>query len=315
MVMEQTEIKEGADFPATNAREQPINRLFGTQPAAWLYLLPSLILFAVFVFYPLFRTLQLSFFLSDSKGLPTVFVGFNNYARLLSSPEFLASAGSTLLFVLYTVPTTIILALILALLANEKLKGIGFFRTIFSSSMGISVAASSVVWLFIFNPSAGILNRLLSLLGVTGINWLADPNWALFSVSLTTIWLHLGFTFLILLGGLQNIDEHLYENAQIEGCGYWYRLRRITLPMLSPTLFFVITVSMIDAFQTFGQIDLLTKGGPGNATNLIVYSIYQKAFINFDFGMASAEVIVLFLCILLITALQFKFGERKVHYQ
>ncbi|RYM06559.1 sugar ABC transporter permease [Sporolactobacillus sp. THM7-7] len=313
--MERAQVERTGGLPATVAREKLFRRILGRQPAAWLYLMPSLILFAVFVFYPLFKTIYLSFFLSDMKGLPTVFIGLDNYVRLFSSPEFIQSAGSTLLFVLYTVPATIIIALILALLANEKLKGIGFFRTIFSSSMGISVAASSVVWLFIFNPSAGILNRILSLFGLRGINWLADPNWALFSVSLTTIWLHLGFTFLILLGGLQNIDEHLYESANIEGAGYFYQLRRITLPMLSPTLFFVITVSMIDAFQTFGQIDLLTKGGPGNSTNLIVYSIYQKAFINFDFGSASSAVVVLFFCILLVTALQFKFGERKVHYQ
>ncbi len=314
MAMEQTEVKKQIGLPAIE-HENPLKRILGAQPAAWLYLLPSLILFIVFVFYPLFRTFYLSLFLSDSKGLPTVFVGLDNYVRLLRSSEFISSTGSTLLFVLYTVPTTVILALILALLANEKLTGIGFFRTIFSSSMGISVAASSVVWLFIFNPSAGILNRLLGLLGIPAVNWLVDPKWALFSVALTTIWLHLGFAFLILLGGLQTIDEHLYESAQIEGCSYWYQLRRITLPMLSPTLFFIITVSMIDAFQTFGQIDLLTKGGPGNITNLIVYSIYQKAFINFDFGTASAEVVVLFCCILLITALQFKFGERQVHYQ
>lgn len=282
---------------------------------AMLYLLPSIILFAVFVFYPMFRTIYLSFFLTNAQGEAALFVGLENYTYLFQSAAFLNSMKATVLFVLYTVPVTIILSLFLALLANEKLKGIGFFRTIFSSTMGISVAASSVVWLFLFHPSIGVFNRVLSLLNLPQIQWLIDPEWALLSVALSTIWMNIGFTFLILLGGLQNIDEHLYESARIDGAGYFYRLRRITLPMLSPTLFFVITVSLINAFQTFGQIDILTKGGPTQATNVIVYSIYREAFVNFQFGTASAQAVILFVCILFVTILQFKLGERKVHYQ
>ena len=282
---------------------------------ALLYLLPSIILFAVFVFYPMFRTIYLSFFLTDAQGEAALFVGLENYTYLFQSAAFRNSMKATVLFVLYTVPVTIVISLFLALLANEKLKGIGFFRTIFSSTMGISVAASSVVWLFLFHPSIGVFNRVLSLLNLPQIQWLIDPEWALFSVALSTIWMNIGMTFLILLGGLQNIDEHLYESARIDGAGYFYRLRRITLPMLSPTLFFVITVSLINAFQTFGQIDILTKGGPTQATNVIVYSIYRDAFVNFQFGTASAQAVILFVCILFVTILQFKLGERKVHYQ
>lgn len=282
---------------------------------AMLYLFPSILLFAVFIFYPMFRTLYLSFFLTDQQGNAALFVGLENYAYLLESPEFLNSIKATVLFVLYTVPIGIILALFLALIANEKLKGIGFFRTMFSSSMGISVAASSVVWLFLFHPSVGMFNRLLHLLHLPQAQWLLDPEWALISVSISTIWLNTGFAFLILLGGLQNIDEYLYESARIDGAGYWYQLRRITIPMLSPTLFFIITISLINAFQTFGQIDILTKGGPSQSTNLIVYSIYREAFINYQFGTASAQAVFLFICILIVTILQFKLGEKKVHYQ
>ncbi len=282
---------------------------------AMLYLFPSILLFAVFIFYPMFRTLYLSFFLTDQQGNAALFVGLENYAYLLESPEFLNSIKATVLFVLYTVPIGIILALFLALIANEKLKGIGFFRTMFSSSMGISVAASSVVWLFLFHPSVGMFNRLLHLLHLPQVQWLLDPEWALISVSISTIWLNTGFAFLILLGGLQNIDEYLYESARIDGAGYWYQLRRITIPMLSPTLFFIITISLINAFQTFGQIDILTKGGPSQSTNLIVYSIYREAFINYQFGTASAQAVFLFICILIVTILQFKLGEKKVHYQ
>ena len=127
--------------------------------------------------------------------------------------------------------------------------------------------------------------------------------------------MNIGFTFLILLGGLQSIDSHLYESADIDGAGYFYKLRRITIPMLSPTLFFVTTVSIINAFQTFGQIDMLTKGGPSNETNLIVYSIYREAFVNYQYGSASAQAVILFIIILIMTVIQFKLGERKVHYQ
>lgn len=282
---------------------------------ALLYLLPSIVLFSVFVFYPMFRTIYLSFFLTDQNGNAAIWVGFENYTYLLESTAFLNSMKATGLFVLYTVPIGIILALFFALLANEKLKGIGFFRTVYSSTMGISVAASSVIWLFMFNPSMGMFNRMLSLLNLPQIQWLLDPQWALLSVSISTIWMNIGFSFLILLGGLQNIDEHLYESSRIDGAGYFYRLRRITLPMLSPTLFFIITISLINAFQSFGQIDILTQGGPSASTNLIVYSIYREAFINYQFGTASAQAVTLFIIILIVTILQFKLGERRVHYQ
>lgn len=280
-----------------------------------LFLLPSIILFSIFLFYPMLRTIYLSFFLTDASGATTLFVGWQNYINMFTSPIFLQSMKSTFLFVLYTVPATVIISLFLAVIANEKLKGVGFFRTIFSSSMGISVAAASVFWLYLFNPTMGFLNRILEAFGFDAIGWLTDPTWALVSISVTTIWMNIGFTFLILLGGLQSIDNYLYESADIDGAGYFYKLRRITIPMLSPTLFFVITVTIINAFQTFGQIDILTQGGPQNETNLIVYSIYREAFMNYQFGSASAQAVVLFLLILLMTAIQFKFGERKVHYQ
>ncbi|WP_195695509.1 carbohydrate ABC transporter permease [Priestia megaterium] len=279
------------------------------------YLLPSLLLFSVFLFYPMIKTLYLSLFITDTQGNPLNFVGLQNFSYLFTDPNFLQSMKATFLFVLYTVPIGLIIALFLALIANEKLKGIGFFRTMFSSTMGMSVAASSVIWMFMYNPTIGVINKVLNLVGIHDVQWLLDPKYALVAMSISTIWMNIGFTFLILLGGLQNIDEKLYENARIAGVSYWYQLRKITLPMLSPTLFFIITVSFINAFQTFGQIDILTKGGPTDSTNVIVYSIYKDAFVNYNVGSASAQATILFFCILLVTALQFKLGERKVHYQ
>lgn len=281
----------------------------------FLYLLPSILLFSIFLFYPMLRTLYLSFFLTDGQGVPVAFVGFENFTYLLQSTSFQNSLKATILFVLYTVPAGVILALFLALIANEKVRGIGLFRTMFSSTMGMSVAASSVIWMFMYNPAIGILNKVISMIGFSEIQWLLDPTYALVSVAISTIWMNTGFAFLILLGGLQNIDEHLYENAEIAGVSYFYKLRKITIPMLSPTLFFIITVSLINSFQTFGQIDILTKGGPVESTNVIVYSIYKDAFINYNVGSASAQATILFFCILVVTIFQFKLGERKVHYQ
>lgn len=306
----QTTAYQDIDFEQVKRKERIKSFLKGL-----MFLLPSIILFSVFLFYPLLRTIYLSFFLTNASGETTVFVGWENYINLFTSPIFLQSIKSTFLFVLYTVPITVIIALFLAVIANEKLKGVGMFRTLYSSTMGISVAAASVFWLYLFHPSIGLLNILLEGIGLKGIGWLTDPTWALIGISITTIWMNIGFTFLILLGGLQSIDSHLYESADIDGAGYFYKLWRITIPMLSPTLFFVVTVTIINAFQTFGQIDILTQGGPVNSTNLIVYSIYREAFVNYKFGSASAQAVLLFLLILIMTFLQFRIGERRVHYQ
>jgi len=309
-IVYQQEVQHSVDF-IKEKKKQRLQHLY----KGVLFLLPSILLFSVFLFYPLGKTVYLSFFLTDNRGDTTVFVGMDNYLEIFKSPIFLQSLKSTLLFALYTVPGTIIVSLFLAILANEKLRAIGAFRTVFSSSMGISVAAASVFWMFLFHPTIGWLNRIVKTFGMEPIGWLTDPNWALFSVSVSTIWMNVGFTFLILLGGLQSIDSYLYESADIDGAGYFYKLKRITVPMLSPTLFFVMTVTLINAFQTFGQVDMLTRGGPQNETNLIVYSIYQEAFMNYQYGTASAQAIILFVIILVLTIIQFKLGERKVHYQ
>ncbi|WP_420796547.1 carbohydrate ABC transporter permease [Alkalihalophilus pseudofirmus] len=280
-----------------------------------LYLLPALIVISVFLFYPMLKTLYFSFFVTTAGGVTQDFVGAGHYSRLLQSVAFQTSMWATFKFVLYTVPTGIVFALFLAVIANEKLKGMAFFRVIFSSTLGVSVAAGATIWLFLFHPTLGVLNNILAVFGIDGINWLTSSDWALVSVAITTIWMNIGFNFIVLLGGLQNIPEELYESSRIDGAGYWHQLFKITLPMLSPTLFFVSVVTLINSFQTFGQIDILTGGGPSNSTNLIVYSIYREAFYNGRFGYASAQAIVLFLIILIFTVLQFKVGERKVHYQ
>lgn len=287
-------------------------KLFGE---GMLYLSLSLILLAVFLFYPMIMSLYYSFFEVSGGGQVGDFVGWDHYADLLQSSEFRKSMVGTLLFVLYIVPAEIIISLFLAVIASEKLKGIGFFRTIFSSTLGVSVAAGATIFLFLYHPSLGVLNHILEFLGMDSMDWLTDSRWALFSVALTTVWMHIGINFIILLGGLQNVSRELYESADIDGAGYWAKLFRITIPMLSPVLFFVTIIGVIGAFQTFGQIDILTGGGPAGATNIIVYSIYQEAFSYGNFGYASAQAIILFIIILIVTIINFRVGEKKVHYQ
>ena len=287
-------------------------KLFGV---GMLYLMPALILLGVFLFYPMFKTLYYSFFEVTGGGQTEGFVGWEHYAKLLQSAEFKKSMIGTFLFVLYTVPAEIIIALFLAVLASEKLKGIGFFRTIFASTMGVSVAAGATIFLFLFHPSLGVLNNMLEFIGIDSIEWLTNSKWALFSVAMTTVWMHLGINFIILLGGIQNVSKELYESAEIDGAGYWARLFKITIPLTSPVLFFVTIIALIGSFQTFGQIDILTGGGPAGSTNIIVYSIYQEAFSYGNFGFASAQAIILFLIILVVTVIQFRVGEKRVHYQ
>ena len=172
-----------------------------------------------------------------------------------------------------------------------------------------------MIWMLLFNPSAGILTFFLSKLGLSQVNWLSDPKWALFSVCVVSVWRSLGFNTIVLLSGLQAIPEPLYESARIDGAGAFRQFKDITLPMMSPTLFFVFIVSVINALQTFGEINILTQGGPAGATSVIVYSIYREAFFNFHFSYASAQALVLFLIILVLTALEFVILEKKVFYK
>lgn len=288
--------------------------MYSFMKAIFFYLVPSLLLLMLFLFYQLIRTIYLNKHITDAQGTPIIFVDIENWTYFLTSPAFLTSAKATVLFVLYTVPIGVVLALCLALFANSKLGENRFFRKLFSSTIGMSVAASSVIWIFMYNPTVDVINDFLIAVGYSEIQWLLDPSIVLTAIFIATIWMNTGFCFFILLGGLQNIDSQLYESASIAGVSGAYKFRKIIIPMLSPTLFFVITVSFINAFQTFGQIENLTKESSIESTNVIVYSIYKDAFIDYNIGFESAPAVVLFFCIFIITIVQFKFGERKLHY-
>ena len=299
-------VQDTAEAPVSKTKRLPL----------WIiYLLPSMLIFLIFTFYPFVKTLVTSFFATTNTGALTQFVDIHNYISLFTDPKYLQNLGNTLLYLVLTVPLTVIISLMLAVLSCSNLPGMGVFRTIFSSTMGISVAAGSVFWNLLFHPTAGLLNHLISSLGGRPVGWLTDANCALLSVSAVSIWMNIGFSYLVLMGGLKNIDDSHYESVEIVGGGFFYRLFKVTIPLISPSLFFVFTTALIGAFQSFGLIDMLTAGGPNNSTNLLVYRLYKDAFVNFRIGSASAQGVVLFLLILLVSQLQTKLTERLVTYQ
>ncbi|MFD0681662.1 MULTISPECIES: carbohydrate ABC transporter permease [unclassified Paenibacillus] len=291
------------------------NLRFRENLLACLFLAPSLLLFGIFLFYPLVKSVYLSLHLTDPRGRIAAYVGLENFQELFLSEKFYQSLKVTLSFTLLTVPTCILIALLLAALTHNKLRGMRAFQFIFSLPIAISVGTGSVIWMMLYHPSVGILNYFLSLVGIQPIGWLTDPAWALVSISIMTVWMNLGFNYIVLLSGLQGVSEDIYDSAKIDGSGPVRTFVQLTLPLVSPTLFFVFIVSVIGAFQSFGQIHILTRGGPMNTTDVVVYNIYQDAFINFRFGIGSAQALVLFAIILVLTLLQFKFFEKKVHYQ
>jgi sn-glycerol 3-phosphate transport system permease protein len=281
---------------------------------ALLYLSPSFILFSAFVFIPLVRSFEISAYITDPIGRLAKFVGLANYERLFETPSFMNSFKRTSLFLAYTVPVTIVVSLGLALLGNLRLKGIAFFRMIFSITIAISGATASLMYLYIYHPTVGI-NYLLSLVGINNVAWLVSQETALLSVSITTIWLQIGLNTVILLAAMQTIPEELYESAMIDGANARNKFLHITLPMLSSTFFFLMVVDMLAAFQTFTPIHIMTSGGPLESTNLLVYSIYREFYFNGKYGFAAAQSIMLFFIMLLLTILQFVFVERKVFYE
>jgi len=282
---------------------------------ALLYLAPSLVLFAAFVFIPLLRSGWLSTFYTNPIGNPTTFAGLDHYLELFKSATFRGGLLATFLFILFSVPPGIALALVLAVLANQKLRAINVFRTMMASTIAVSAAVGSLIWLLLLNPSLGLLNYALGVVRIQGPQWMTDPNVAIIAVAITTIWLTLGFNIIVLLAGLQSIPEELFESARLDGATALRSFRHLTVPLLSPSLFFLGVVDTINVFQAFTQIHLLTRGGPIDTTRTLVYSLYLDAFQNFLTGYASAQAMVLFVLILVLTIVQFRYVERFVHYQ
>lgn len=281
---------------------------------AWSLLAPTLLILAVFVLYPALDSIFLSLHDVDPISATRTFSGLDNYRALFSSADYWHSIGVSLLFSAYTVVPSVVLSLAIAVALDSNPFVQGVFRTIFLLPVAISSAMAAMLWIFIYNPTAGYLNYRLDTLGITGPNWLGDPAWALPAVALTTVWKEVGFNVIFFLAGLASVPPELREAAIVDGANGWQRFRHVTLPILSPTVLFVSVVSVIHSFESFGQIHILTGGGPYGKTNTLVYNLYLDAFVNFRSGYASAQAVILFLVILVATAVQFRFAKKRVHY-
>jgi ABC-type sugar transport system permease subunit len=283
----------------------------------YAYLAPTLIVLTIFVFIPIITSFQMSLTRVAPFGNRTIDVGFEQYTNLLTSPLYHETIRATLLFALGTVPTGILLATALAVALSYPLKRFSwFYRLLIFVPIVISTAVTGVLFSWIYHPVIGYLNYVLSWLGIDGPNWLTDKNWALASVMIAVIWRQLGFNTIIALAGIQNIDEVYYEAAKVDGANLWHRIRHIMLPLLSPTLFFLLVINVINSLQVFGEINILTQGGPGRATSTMLYSIYYDAFVGTPhWGAASAQAYLLFMLILVLSLIQFRGLGKRVHYQ
>ena len=276
----------------------------------YFYLVPSMLIFAVFLFYPFFKTIYLSLYKTNKMGEAKLFVGLENYKALLSSPSFHNSLKVTLIFVSVVVIGSMLLGLVAAVLCNKAFPGIRFFSTAYALPMAIASSSAEKTFQIMLHPAVGIVNKLLNL----DINWLNDPKTALWCVAILTAWLNSGINFLYFSAGLGNIDETIYERASVDGASGIQQFFSLTLPGLSPIMFYTLVVNIIQAFQSFGQIKILTEGGPNESTNVIVYSIYRDAFFNYRFGSAAAQSVILFLIVMAITLIMFRMEKKGVKY-
>lgn len=275
---------------------------------------PWLLGFLIFTLGPMLASLYLSFCKYDLHALS--FVGTKNYEVLFTrDPLFWRSLGNTALYVLFSVPLGLTGSLLIAVLLNQKVKGMPVFRTLFYLPSLVPAVASALVWSWVFHPDAGILNAGLAVFGIHGPKWLQDPKTALASLTLMSLWGIGGSRMLIFLAGLQGISDELYEAAQLDGAKGWACFRHVTLPMLSPTIFFNLILGIIGSFQVFTSAYIMTGGGPDNATLMYVLYLYNNAFRYFKLGKASAMAWVLFLILLGFTGIQFKNASKWVYYE
>jgi ABC-type sugar transport system permease subunit len=283
--------------------------------SAYAFLIPSLLTLGVFTFYPVVEAARLSFWRWRILRGEPIFIGAANYEALFASEDFWQAVGNTVVFALGSIPTGMALALFAALLLNRKLRGLAFYRTAYFLPTITSLVAISVVWMWIYHPDVGLMNQALGLVGLPPARWLNEPRTAMLALIILGIWRGLGYNIIIYLSGLQSIPTHLYEAAKIDGANRWQLFRFVTWPLLTPTSFFIAIIAVINSFQSFTQVHVMTQGGPIGSTTVIVYYLFQQAFQQFNMGYGSAIAMVLFVFILALTVIQFRFLGRRVHYQ
>jgi multiple sugar transport system permease protein len=277
------------------------------------FLLPSLLPLALFIVGPMLASLGVSLLRWDLLRPPRL-VGLDNYARLLDDPAFHAALWHTALFIAGYLPLVLAGGLLIALALNERLRGLAIFRAVYFLPVVTSWVVVALVWKWLLNPASGVVNAGLAIVGIEGPGWWTDPAWAMPSIILASAWKDLGFVMVILLAGLQAIPPEYYEAAEVDGAGRRARFRHVTLPLLSPAIFFVLVISLINSFQVFDQVWIMTGGGPAGATSVVVEQIVKNAFSYGQMGYASAMSWVLFAVILAITLVQFRLQRRWVNY-
>jgi multiple sugar transport system permease protein len=282
----------------------------------FLFILPTYLGFAIFILGPVVAVAGMSFTKFDVLA-GAEFTGLTNYVRLLSDERLRNVYTNTFVFTIFAVFFNVSIGLALAVLLNRQLPRLlrNFFRSVYFFPLLIAHTYVAVIWQFLYQRDTGVINYYLSLLGIAPISWLGSAAWVLPSVIIMDVWKNTGFAMIIFLAGLQNIPKDYYEAARLDGANAVQLFLRITFPLLSPTIFFVLVIFMIGAIQVFDTIIVLTGGGPGDASKSVVIYIYEQAFQNFDLGYASTVAMTLFVIILIFTLLQFWFSRRWVHYE
>lgn len=276
---------------------------------AWLFILPNVLVVIAFIAFPVIGSLGLSLTEWDLISAPR-WRGLSNYGEIFKDPIFHKVMFNTVYYTVGTVPPTIALSLFLALLLNRQIRGVLFFRTVYFLPVVSSMVAVALVWRRLYNPDYGLINVILYSLGLPTPGWLSDRTWAMPALIILGIWKQVGYYMVIFLAALQDVPQTYYEAAKIDGASGWKLFTNITLPMISPAMFFVLIMSMINSFQVFDQVYVMTRGGPARATSVIVHYIFQNAFEFFKMGYASALSYILFACIFVITMFQW-YGRKR----
>jgi sn-glycerol 3-phosphate transport system permease protein len=282
---------------------------------AYLLLLPALVLLAAFTHWPALATVIDSLLSNPKPNRPQVWVGLDHYAGMVDDPIFWQALRNNLWFALGTIPLSIGLALLMALWVNERLPGRGFLRLAYFTPTVLPMIAVANIWLFFYTPTYGLLEQIGSVFGLPSRNWLGDPSTALAAITMVAVWKEAGFFMIFYLAALQGINPSLREAAAIEGAGRWFFFRRVLWPLLMPTTLFVGVNAVINAFRMVDHVFVMTKGGPDNATALLLYHLYEVGFKFWDQGYASAITVVLLALLATVALLQFFVLDRRTHYQ
>lgn len=292
-----------------------LQRPYASQVYAWLLLLPAAILMIAFTHFPIVGGLVSSFFSTGREGRPSKFIGLDNYSSMVADPVFWQVLQNNFIYALGVIPISVCLALFMAVCVNGRLPGRSVVRAAYFTPTILPMIAVANIWLFFYTPQIGLLDQICGLIDIPSRSWLGDTSTALGCMMVLAIWKDAGFFMIFFLAALQGISPELEEAALIEGAGRWYFFRRVTLPLLMPTMLFVLVNATINSFKLVDHIFILTKGGPDNASSLLLYYIYEVAFGFWDTAYASTLTVVLLIILCVAAITQFLYMEKRVHYQ